>query len=122
MQERGVFIDHSSINRWAIRFLPLLEEVFRQRKHPVGGSWRMDETDIKVKRHLEISLPCGRQTGQDGFLSAKLNMAAARRFFDKAMQANDVPETVTMDRSGANKAAIDEINANSETMLSFKSF
>jgi putative transposase len=36
------------------------------------------------------------------------------RFFDKAMQANDVPEKVTMDKSGANKAAIDEINASSE--------
>ena len=35
------------------------------------------------------------------------------RFFDKAMQANDVHEKVTMDKSGANKAAIDEINASS---------
>ena len=26
MQERGVFVDHSSINRWAIRFLPALEK------------------------------------------------------------------------------------------------
>ena len=49
MQERGVFVDHSSINRWAIRFLPLLEKVFRKHKRLVGGSWRMDETYIKVK-------------------------------------------------------------------------
>ena len=49
MQERGVFFDHSSINRWAIRFLPLLEKVFRKLKRPVSGSWRMDETYIKVK-------------------------------------------------------------------------
>ena len=49
MQERGVFVDHSSINRWAIRFLPLLEKVFRKHKRQVGGSWRMDETYIKVK-------------------------------------------------------------------------
>ena len=41
MQERGVFVDHSSINRWAIRFLPLLEKVFRKHKRPVGKSWRM---------------------------------------------------------------------------------
>jgi putative transposase len=47
MQERGVFVDHSSINRWAIRFLPLLEKVFHKRA--VGCSWRMDETHIKVK-------------------------------------------------------------------------
>ena len=29
MEERGVFVDHSSINRWAIRFLPLLKKVLR---------------------------------------------------------------------------------------------
>src|SRR5665647_951893 len=49
MQERGVFVDHSSINRWAIRFLPALEKVFRKHKRPVGVSWRMDETYIKFK-------------------------------------------------------------------------
>ena len=49
MEERGVFVDHSSINRWAIRFLPLLEKVFREHKRAVGGSWRMDETCINVK-------------------------------------------------------------------------
>ena len=32
MQERGVFVDHCSINRWAIRFLPLFEKVFRKHK------------------------------------------------------------------------------------------
>ena len=49
MQERGVAVDHSSISRWAIRFLPLLEKTFRKHKHQVGGSWRMDETYIKLK-------------------------------------------------------------------------
>ena len=49
MEERGVFVDHSSINRWAIRFLPLLEKVFRKHKRQVGGNWRMDETYVKVK-------------------------------------------------------------------------
>ena len=28
MQERGGFVDHSSINRWAILFLPLIEKTF----------------------------------------------------------------------------------------------
>jgi putative transposase len=40
---------HSSINRWAIRFLPLIEKMARKHKCPVGGSWRIDETYIKVK-------------------------------------------------------------------------
>ena len=48
MKERGVFVDHSSIYRWAIRFLRLLEEVFRKHKRPAGASRRKNETCIKV--------------------------------------------------------------------------
>ena len=48
MHERGVFVDHSTVHRWAIKMLPVLVTVFRRRKHPVGPSWRMDETYIKV--------------------------------------------------------------------------
>ena len=47
----------------------------------------------------------------DFLLSAKLDKEAARQFFDKAMQHNDGPETVTLDKSVANKAAMDDINA-----------
>jgi putative transposase len=48
-EKRDVFVDHSSINRWAIRFLPWLEKVFRKHKLQVGGGWGMDQTCIKVK-------------------------------------------------------------------------
>ena len=34
MKERGVFVDHSSISRWTIRFLPLLEhDKAKQQRH-----------------------------------------------------------------------------------------
>lgn len=48
MQERGVCVDHATIHRWAMKILPVLAAVFRRRKRPVGISWRMDETYIKV--------------------------------------------------------------------------
>jgi len=48
MQERGVDAD-SSLNRWVLKYTPVLDQVFRQRKRPVGASWRMDETYISVK-------------------------------------------------------------------------
>ena len=116
MEERGVTVDHSTVSRWAIRFLPLLEKTFRKYKHPVGGSWRMDETYIKVKGVWKYLYRAVDRDGKtiDFLLTAKRDKAAAKRFFDKAMQANGVPEKVTMDKSGANKAAIDEINANRE--------
>lgn len=116
MEERGVTVDHSTVSRWAIRFLPLLEKTFRKYKRPVGGSWRMDETYIKVKGVWKYLYRAVDRDGKtiDFLLTAKRDKAAAKRFFDKAMQANSVPEKVTMDKSGANKAAIDEINANRE--------
>ena len=49
MAERGVSVDHATVHRWALKILPILAAVFRRRKRPVGGSWRMDETYIKVK-------------------------------------------------------------------------
>src|SRR5665647_1628193 len=54
MQERGVYVDHSSVSRWAIKFLPLLEKVFRKHKRAVGASWRMDETYIKVSGQWSV--------------------------------------------------------------------
>ena len=44
MEERGVELDHATINRWVIKYSPLLEEAFHRRKRRVWVSWRMDET------------------------------------------------------------------------------
>lgn len=48
MQERGVFVDHSTVRRWTMKILSVLAVIFRWRKRDVGSSWRMDETYIKV--------------------------------------------------------------------------
>jgi putative transposase len=47
----------------------------------------------------------------DFLLTAKRDTEEAKRFFEKAMRYHDEPESVTMDKSGANKAAMDDINA-----------
>jgi transposase-like protein len=113
MEERGVSVEHSSINRWAIRFLPLVEKMARKHKRPVGRSWRMDETYIKVKGVWKYLYRAVDKQGKtvDFLLMAKRDMAAAKRFFDNAMGANSDPDKVAIDKSGANKAAIDAINA-----------
>ena len=51
-RERGVTVDHATINRWVLKFAPILEHKARRRKKPVSGSWRMEETYIKVKGEL----------------------------------------------------------------------
>jgi len=112
MEARGVSVDHSTINRWAIRFLPLIGKLSRKHKREVGRSWRMDETYIKVKGVWKYLYRAVDKEGRtiDFLLTAHLDMAAAKRFFEKAMRENDAPEKIAMDKSGANKAAIDEIN------------
>jgi len=40
MGERGVTVDHSTLTRWVIKYVPELEKQFRRRQHPVGRSWR----------------------------------------------------------------------------------
>jgi transposase-like protein len=39
MQERGVFVDHVTVHRWAIKVLPILAAVFRTCKRPVDRIW-----------------------------------------------------------------------------------
>ena len=79
----------------------------------------MDETCIKVKGVLKYLCRAVDKEGRtvDFLLAARRDKAAVMRFFDKAMQANNVPEKVTMDKSGANKAAMDGINAGLETAI-----
>lgn len=48
MGERGLLVEHATVHRWSIKILPVLAAVFRRCKRPVGASWRMDETYIKV--------------------------------------------------------------------------
>lgn len=62
--------------------------------------------------HLEVSLPAVDKEGKtvDFLLTGHCDLAAARRFFEKATGENGTPKKVAIDKSGANKAAIDEIN------------
>ena len=55
------------------------------------------------------------QLGQtvDLLLTARRDEAAARRFFERAIQQHDVPEKITIDKSGANTAAVKGLLAGS---------
>ena len=122
MAERGVSVDHSTVHRWAIKLLPVLEKAFRLRKRPVGKSWRLDETYIRVKgewRHLYRAVDKDGNT-IDFLLRAHWDKPAARRYLEKAIARNHVPETVTIDKSGANLAALEAINADREVPIKIR--
>lgn len=113
MAERGVVVDHSTLHRWLIRLVPLLDKAFRRHKRTVGRRWRMDETYIKVKGQWKYLYRAVDRVGQtiDFLLTAKRDAAAALRFFRKAIRHHGEPEVVTIDKSDANTAALATLNA-----------
>ena len=109
---RGVAIDHATIQRWVIRFAPLIEQEVRKRKKPTGGSWRMDETYIKINGkwvYLYRAVDsCGNTV--EFLLRKHRDAVAAKAFFRKAFRNNGVPDKVTIDKSGSNTCALNELN------------
>jgi putative transposase len=109
MAERGVTIDHSNIYRWVQKFTPKLEAVFRKgNKRPIGKSWRADETYIKIRGQWRYLYRAVDRSGQtiDFLLTARRDKQATLRFFRKAIRQHGLPDKVTIDKSGANAAAI----------------
>lgn len=96
-----------------IRLVPRLDGAFRRHKRAVGRRWRMDETYIKVRGQWKYLYRAVDTEGQtiDFLLTAKRDAAAALRFFRKAIRHHGEPEVVTIDKSGANTAALPTLNA-----------
>jgi putative transposase len=122
MEERGVEVDHSTINRWVIKYSPLLEEAFHRRKRQVWVSWRMDETYIKMKgqwRYLYRAVDKQGQT-MDFLLTKERDEQAAQRLLTKAIRRHGVPEKITIDGSAANEAAIKSYNEEHGTAIEIR--
>src|SRR4030095_859359 len=119
MRERGVYVDHSTINRWVVKYSPQLEAAFHRRKRSVGRSWRMDETSIKVKGRWYYLYRAVDKTGQtiDFLLTEQRDEEAALRFLKKAIRRHGVPEKITIDGSAANEAAIKRYNEEHGTAI-----
>ncbi len=49
MSERGIEMAHTTILRWVQHYTPEFEKRWKRYARPVGGSWRMDETYVKVR-------------------------------------------------------------------------
>ena len=122
MEERGVEVDHSTINRWVIKYSPQLEEAFHRHKRPVWVSWRMDETSSKGKGEWRSLYRAVDKQGQtiDFLLTEQRDEHAAKRFLTKAIRRHGVPEKITIDGSAANKAAITSYNEEHGTAIEIR--
>ena len=112
MQERGVDVDHTTLNRWVIEYSPLVAKEAQKRKAPTSRSWRMDETYQKVKGRWMYLYRAVDKFGKtlDFKLSERRDEAAATAFFHQSIENNGVPEKVVIDKSGANLAGLENIN------------
>ena len=76
----------------------------------------MDGTYIRVNGAWKYFNSAVDKQGQtvDFLLTARGDAAAARRFFEKVIRHNAVPDKVTIDKSGANQAALEQLNEERE--------
>jgi transposase-like protein len=113
MSERGIVLAHTTILRWVQRYVPDFEKRWREYARPVGGSWRCDETYIKVKGRWTYLYRAVDKQGRtiDFLLSERRDVAAAKRFFRNAIKNNGTPRVVTLDAYAASHRAIAELKS-----------
>jgi len=111
LAERGVTVDHVTVYRWVLRFTEEFVEAARPCRHAPGDRWFVDETYVKVAGRWTYLYRAIDQYGQviDVLLSARRDLAAARRFFTRALRAGTVPAEVTTDRAPAYPRVLDEL-------------
>jgi putative transposase len=122
MGERGVAVDHSTLNRWVIKYAPEFEKEYRRRQRPVGRSWRVDETYVKIKGKWAYLYRAVDKEGHtiDFLLTPQRDQDAAEAFLRKAIRNQQLPAKITIDQSGANTAAIKHYNRTHKTAIGIR--
>jgi putative transposase len=102
LAERGIAVDHPTLNRWVVRYSPQIAAQAHICKRRTASSWRVDETYLKVRGKWTYLYRAVDRDGQtlDFMLSERRDLATARRFFKKAIATNGVPDRVVIDKSG----------------------
>ena len=85
MADRGITLTHTTILRWVQQYLQEFEKRWSCYARPVGGSWRMDETYIKVRGSWVYLYRSVDKAGRtvDFFLSRNRDVTAAKAFLRK---------------------------------------
>src|ERR687893_2611687 len=108
--ERGLDVDHSTLNRWVLAYAPLIERRLRFFRKPPCGSVRIDETYIRIRgqwRYLYRAID-KHGTPVDFLLTASRDLDAAKRFFRKMLQDEPLlgPDRIGTDGAGPYPPAI----------------
>lgn len=118
IQERGVEVDHSTINRWVLKYAPELDKRIRPHVRSTNDSWRVDETYIKVKGQWKYLYRAVDSQGNtlDFLLCAKRDASAAERFLRKTLKAahTQEPRVINVDKNAAYPPAVDDLKADEQ--------
>jgi transposase-like protein len=110
MQERGVEVDPSTIFRWVQRYAPEIEKRVRRYQGHRSGSWRVDETYVRVGGRWKYLFRTDDKHGQliDFMLADRRNTRAAYRFLRKAVRtmSDCPPSSITTDKLASYPKAI----------------
>jgi transposase-like protein len=111
MAERGVDVSHTTVLRWVQRYVPEFEKRWSRYARPVGASWRVDETYVRVRgRWTYLYRAVDRQElTVDFLLSEHRDISAAKRFFTRAIERHGAPKRITLDGYPATHSAVAEL-------------
>jgi transposase-like protein len=114
--ERGLTIAHTTILRWVVRYAETCEQRWRRFERPVGGSWRVDETFIKVRGQLAYLYRAvdGQGNTVEFYLSRTRGKAAAKAFFRQALKHHTHPHSITLDGHEPSHSALRVMGMNGE--------
>jgi IS6 family transposase len=105
MLERGLHVDHTTIFRWVQPDAPELDKRCRPHLKTTNDSYRVDATDIKLKKPWYDLYRAVDSEGHtlDLLLRATRDAKAAERFFRKALRASPTvpPRVITVEKNAA---------------------
>src|ERR1700746_3842308 len=113
MAERGITLSHTTILRWVQQYVPEFEKRWNHYARPVGDSWRVDETYIRVRGQWVYLYRAVDRQGRtvDFLLSKRRDVAAAKRFFSRATKEHGAPKGITLDGYAASHRAVTNLKA-----------
>jgi len=116
MCERGINLAHTTILRWVQHYTPEFVKRWNRFARAVGGSWRMDETYIRIKGEWLYLYRAVDKSGKtvEFYLSRNRDANAATAFLRRAMNSQRIPTKITLDAYAASHRAVADLKENGE--------